>query len=210
MGYFILILTKRFEPEDLHILSLFAQHASIAMENALLYDKVQQMARIDEVTSLLNRRAFCEMGEYEINRANRLLHPISLAMVDLDDFKQVNDQFSHLTGDEVLRAVARLCRDNLRNIDIIGRYGGDEMVILMPETNKESAFMAMDRLRNEIEGTSFKVRENEFHITASFGVASHQRNAPTISEIMDQADSSLHTAKKDGKNCVRMYKDQNL
>ena len=147
---------KRFTSEDLHILSLFAQHASIAMENAMLFDKVQQMARIDEVTGLLNRRAFCEMGEYEINRANRLLHPISLAMVDLDDFKQVNDQFSHLTGDEVLRAVARLCRDKLRNIDIIGRYGGDEMVILMPETNEDNAFLAMDRLRKEIEGTPSK------------------------------------------------------
>ena len=200
---------KRFEPDDLHMLSLFAQHASIAMENALLFDKVQQMARIDEVTGLLNRRAFCEMGEYEINRANRLLHPISLAMVDLDNFKQVNDQFSHLIGDEVLRAVARLCRDKLRNIDIIGRYGGDEMVILMPETNEESAFLAMDRLRKEIEGTPFKVRENEFHITASFGVTSHQRNAPAISEIMDQADSSLHAAKKDGKNCIRMHKSPN-
>ena len=141
------------------------------------------MARIDEVTDLLNRRAFCEMGEYEINRAIRLMHPISLAMVDLDNFKHVNDQFSHQTGDEVLREVARLCRDKLRNIDIIGRYGGDEMVILMPETNEENAYQAMDRLRQEIAGTPFTVREIEFHITASFGVSSHQRNAPPINEI---------------------------
>ena len=130
-------------------------------------------------------------------------------MVDLDDFKQVNDQFSHQTGDEVLREVARLCRDKLRNIDIIGRYGGDEMVILMPETNEENAYLAMDRLRKEIEGTSFTVRENEFHITASFGVSSHQRNAPAINEIMDQADSSLYAAKKDWeKLCQDIQKSE--
>jgi diguanylate cyclase (GGDEF)-like protein len=200
---------KHFMQEDLHMISLFAQHASIAMENALLFDKVQQMARIDEVTGLLNRRAFGEMGEYEINRAKRLMHPISLAMVDLDNFKQVNDQFSHQVGDEVLREVARLCRDKLRNIDIIGRYGGDEMVILMPETNEEKAFFAMERLRKEIEDTPITVRENQFRITASIGLTSHYRNSPPIVEIMDQADSSLYAAKKDGKNCVRIYKGQN-
>ncbi len=199
---------KRFASEDLHILSLFAQHASIAMENALLFEKVQQMARIDEVTGLLNRRAFCEMGEYEINRALRLMHPISLAMVDLDDFKHINDQFGHQTGDEVLREVAQLFRDKLRNIDIIGRYGGDEMMILMPETNEENAIPAMDRLRKILDNTTFSIGENDFHITASFGITSHQRNAPQIDVIIGQADTSLYTAKKDGKNCVRLYEGQ--
>jgi diguanylate cyclase (GGDEF)-like protein len=136
------------------------------------------------------------------------MHPISLAMVDLDNFKLVNDQFSHKIGDEVLKEVARLFRDKLRNIDIIGRYGGDEMVILMPETNEENAYIAMGRLRKVIEETPITIRENKFHITASFGITTYQRNSPTINVIMDQADSSLYAAKKAGKNCVRIYKSQ--
>ena len=207
LGIFHSIADQQFTSEDLHMLSLFAQHASIAMENALLFEKVQIMARIDELTGLFNRRAFKDMGDYEVNRAMRLLHPISLAMIDLDDFKQVNDQFGHQVGDEVLREIARICRGKLRNIDIMGRYGGDEMVILMPETDEENAYIAMDRLRKVIEDTPIKVRENITHITMSIGLTSYNENPPTLDGIMDQADSSLYAAKKDGKNCVRIFKN---
>lgn len=198
---------KRFTSNDQHLLSLFAQHASIAIENALLFDKVQQMARIDMVTGLLTRRAFCEVSEYEINRALRFEHPISLAMVDLDNFKKINDQFGHQAGDEVLGEVAGLFKEKLRNIDIIGRYGGDELVVLMPETNEENAILAMERLRKTLDDTTFKIKDNRFHITASFGISSHQNNSPQINVLMDQADSSLYAAKKDGKNCVRVNKN---
>jgi len=207
LGVFYSNPEKRFNPEDLHLLSLFAQHASIAMENALLFEKVQEAARIDEVTGLFNRRAFGELGDYEINRAKRLTHPISLTMVDLDNFKQVNDQFGHRVGDDVLREVARFCRDKLRNIDILGRYGGDEMVILMPETDAENAFTAMDRLRKLVDDTTIVVGEKPFKIAASFGISSYYNEYPTLNEMMEMADSALYQAKKDGKNCVRVYKN---
>ena len=208
MGYSIQHLKNNFLPRTCICFPLFAQHASIAIENALLYEKVQLMARIDEVTGLYNRRAINDFGEYEINRASRLKHSISLAMLDLDDFKQVNDQFSHRVGDEVLREIARICEENIRSIDVLGRYGGDEMVILMPETDGKNAFLTMERLRKAIEDTPIVLGENTFRMTVSIGLVSHKENAPSITEIMNQADSSLYTAKNDGKNCVRVF--QNL
>jgi len=107
----------------------------------------------------------------------------------------------------VLREVANLCRETLRNIDIIGRYGGDEAVILMPETDEENAFIGLERLRKVIEKTPITVKGKTLHITASIGIASYTQNLPVLSEIMDQADSSLYAAKKDGKNCVRIFKN---
>ncbi|MCJ7519092.1 MAG: diguanylate cyclase [Anaerolineaceae bacterium] len=207
LGIFHFDPEKQFSKDNQHLLLLFAQHASIAMENALLFEKIQQMARIDEVTGLYNRRAFKAMADYEIYRAVRQKHSLSLAMIDLDNFKQVNDQFGHQVGDEVLREVANLCRETLRNIDIIGRYGGDEAVILMPETDEDNAVIGLERLRKAIEKTPITVKGKTLHITASIGIASYTQNLPVLSEIMDQADSSLYAAKKDGKNCVRIFKN---
>jgi len=207
LGIFHFDPEKQFSKDNQHLLSLFSQHASIAMENALLFEKIQQMARIDEVTGLYNRRAFKTIADYEIYRAVRQKHSLSLAMIDLDNFKQVNDEFGHQVGDEVLREVANLCRETLRNIDIIGRYGGDEAVILMPETDEENAFIGLERLRKVIEKTPITVKGKTLHITASIGIASYTQNLPVLSEIMDQADSSLYAAKKDGKNCVRIFKN---
>lgn len=210
LGIFHSTPEEQFSAEDLHMLSLFAQHASIAIENAMLFEKVQLMARIDEVTGLYNRRAINDMGEYEINRASRLKHSISLAMVDLDNFKQVNDQFSHKVGDEVLREIAQICKENIRSIDVLGRYGGDEFVILLPETDGENAYLTMERLRKVIDETPIVLGDNTFHMTVSIGLVSHKENAPSITEIMNQADSSLYTAKNKGKNSVRVFQDMDL
>ena len=207
LGIFHLDSEKRISAEDQHLLSLFGQHASIAIENALLFEKVQRFARIDDVTGLLNRRAFIEMGEYEVNRSKRHGHPISLAMVDLDDFKRINDTLGHIAGDDVLREISQFLRQNIRNIDIIGRYGGDEAIILMPETNQQNAFLAINRLREFIENKIFILGKKTFKITASFGISSFSQNPPEMDEIIKQADDALYYAKKNGKNCVEIYGD---
>ena len=205
LGIFHFDPEKQFSSDDQHLLSLFAQHASIAMENALLFEKVQQMARIDEVTGMLNRRAFKEIGEYEVNRAKRLGHSLSLAMIDIDNFKHINDTFGHNVGDQVLKETARILRENIRNIDMIGRYGGDEATILMPETNNENAIITMERLRGFLEKSPIKIGNEIFHITASIGVVSHLQDPPELDKIIKQADSAMYSAKKDGKNCLRIY-----
>jgi diguanylate cyclase (GGDEF)-like protein len=207
LGIFHLNPEGKFSKEDQHLLSLFAQHASIAMENAMLFEKIRQMARIDEVTGLLNRRAFKEIGEYEVNRAKRLGHPVSLAMIDLDNFKHINDTFGHNAGDLALKETARIFRENIRNIDIIGRYGGDEATILMPETNKENAVLAMERLRVYLEESPIKAGNETLHITASIGVVTYLEKPPNLDEIIKQADSAMYLAKGKGKNCLRIFEN---
>ena len=198
----------QFGKNEQHLLTIFAQHASIAIDNAILFQKIQEMARMDEVTGLLNRRALFEIGEYEVARSIRLDRPIALAMIDLDNFKKVNDQYSHIIGDKVLKEVARLCRENVRNIDIIGRFGGDECIIVMPETNTDNAILTIERIRTVLESTTIKIDDHEFHITACFGISSHEKNPPSLEKIVEEADSAMYAAKMSGRNCIQIY--QNL
>lgn len=202
VGMFHTTSTKTFSENDRHLLSLFAQHASIALDNAMLFEKIQELARIDEITGLLNRRSFMERAEYEINRARRLNHSLALAMIDIDNFKHINDTFGHQSGDEVLKEVSRILRENIRNIDIIGRYGGDETVVLMPETTAESALNAMQRLRQILSDHNFKDHGQDFRITASIGLAAYPQASSSLEEMMSAADEAMYRAKKNGKNQV--------
>ena len=209
VGIFHYDQANKFSRDDQHLLALFAQHASIALDNAMLFEKVQYMARIDELTGQLNRRAFKEIGDYEVNRAIRLNHPIALAMVDLDDFKHVNDTYSHQIGDDVLKEVSKILRKNIRNIDIIGRYGGDESTIIMPETDRKNAVYAMERLKKSIEDHSIKINGTVIKITASIGLVAYPNNPPPLDEMMANADAAMYQAKNMGKNrvCINQNSD---
>lgn len=196
----------QFTKNDHHLLTIFAQHASIAIDNAMLFQKTQELAYLDEVTGLINRRALNEIGQYEVARSVRLNRPIAVAMIDLDNYKQVNDLHSHLTGDKVLKEISRLFRENVRNIDIIGRYGGDECVIIMPETDEENARLAVERIRNVLENTVIKVENLEFEITACFGISSYEENPPSLEKMIAEADTAMYAAKEAGRNCIRVFK----
>jgi diguanylate cyclase (GGDEF)-like protein len=196
---------RQFSKDDQHILSLFANHATIAMENAMLFEKVHELARTDTVTGLLNRRALREIGDYEVARARRLDHPIAVAMIDLDDFKAINDTYTHLVGDEVLREVARLFRENIRSIDIISRYGGDEFVLIMPATNRESALRVCRRLQRVLRKNPIKVNDHTFIARFSIGIAVHPQNPPSLDELFLQADEAMYAAKTSGKNRISVY-----
>ena len=191
---------KNFSKEDLHLLSLFAQHASIALDNVMLFERIKELARIDEVTGLLNRRSFVERAEYEINRAKRLNNPLALAMIDLDNFKQVNDRFSHQVGDKVLREVSNLLSANIRNIDIIGRFGGDEFMLLMPETVEENALIVLHRLKKILADHEFVFAGDSIRITASIGLASYTQVNISLENMISTADKAMYRAKNIGKN----------
>ncbi|HEX8961334.1 MAG TPA: diguanylate cyclase [Geobacteraceae bacterium] len=160
------------------------------------YDIAVAQARTDPLTGLFNLRQFWETLDREIERSRRYSRFCSLAMIDIDFFKQYNDRYGHLQGDEVLKQAAVVFREHIRNSDIAARYGGEEFVVIMPETGKELALLVGEKLRKAFEG------EMAGHLTISIGVATFPRDAATARELLDMADRALYRAKEGGRNRV--------
>lgn len=163
----------------------------------------ENLATHDPLTDVYNRRFFEEIYRLEREKAFRFETPTSLIMMDVDHFKLVNDTHGHLTGDEVLKEVAKRLTDSLRASDVVCRYGGEEFVILLPATDSESAREFAEVLRMRMEGDS--VSEHELTVTASFGVATSEHNdSVDVSALIRSADSAVYEAKHSGRNCVRV------
>ncbi len=163
----------------------------------------KEQATIDFLTGLHNRRFFEEQLELAVERAKRDKIPFSLIIMDLDFFKKINDQYGHLTGDQVLQQVARLIRENVRKVDIPARYGGEEFAIIMPGTGLEGALSAARRLKRSIEEHNFGWEARPIKITASMGVGTY-RPFSTLSatEFLAQVDRLLYLAKERGRNRI--------
>jgi diguanylate cyclase (GGDEF)-like protein len=191
-----------FTEESTELAHWLATQASIALENAHLHGLVKAQAVTDELTGLANRRRFMEVVRLEIKRAERFESPLGLVLVDLDDFKLVNDRFGHHTGDEVLRALGGVFHANLRDVDLAARLGGEEFAVLLPETDEAGADGVAERLRTGLAAVELEAPSGErFGVTASFGVAVYPQ-AQTVDELLTTADAALYRAKAEGKNCV--------
>ncbi|MEO7992973.1 MAG: diguanylate cyclase [bacterium] len=189
----------------LRTLGELAQQIGLALVSARLYQRVQMLSRIDELTRLFNRRYFFERSREELSRARRFRQPLSLIMSDLDFFKKVNDTYGHQQGDVVLRETAQLFRKHLRSIDVPGRYGGEEYIILLPNTPAEGALMVAERLRQQVAAFAFTPVEGAtpLRCTASFGVATYTEGAlDDIAPLIAAADEALYQAKDQGRNRV--------
>ncbi len=163
---------------------------------------LEQLAREDGLTGVANRRWLDVQFSQEFERARRFHHPLSIAMIDLDNFKAVNDTYSHLTGDEVLRRLAKLFRDNCRSVDLVGRYGGEEFTLILVETSLSQALAICQKMCREVEQYAWQsVHPNLQKISVSIGLASNQgKTSPE--ELLAAADKQLYCAKKRGKNQV--------
>lgn len=199
---------RQFTSDDLNLLNLFAQQAAIAIRNAQLHAEVQRLAATDSLTGLYNRRGLFELGEREVERVRRFKHPLAAIMLDIDHFKQVNDSYSHAVGDQVLKVLAELCKSELREIDLIGRYGGEEFAILLPETNEISAITVAERLRMSVEKKPIETSRGEISITISLGVTTAGPDAPELPILLDHADTAMYTAKIAGRNRVSITRIQ--
>lgn len=167
-------------------------------KNAELYE----LAGTDELTRVNNRRAFLSACGNELSHSIRYKQPLSLAILDLDQFKKINDQYGHLTGDSVLARTAELIRGTIRACDVIGRYGGDELVLLLPHTDLASAVAFAERIRKKIESTKFFDGETQILLTVSGGLSSYpESECATIEELLRKADQALYRAKSKGRNC---------
>ena len=160
----------------------------------------------DPLTGLQNRRSLFELGRVEFSRAYRMNRPFCCMMLDIDHFKQVNDNYGHPIGDEVLQEFATRCKNSVRAVDLIGRYGGEELIILLPETDRETALHVAERLRFSIEEAPIKVSHGEVRVTVSIGVAAKDEYTTDLETLIARADQAMYIAKHKGRNCVAMSK----
>ncbi len=207
VGIFIVDITRssRFEAKcDLDACMRLLDAASLAISNAKLFEKTLELSEIDGLTGVKNRRTFLKLLDSEVHRAHRYNKSFGLMMMDIDYFKQYNDTHGHPQGDILLKLVADTIGDNLRDTDTIGRYGGEEFIALLPETNKDESIAIAERIRNEIESYNFPRAETQpgGKITISIGVSSYPEDGDSPEKIIQSADDALYSAKNMGRNRV--------
>lgn len=198
-------VTKPFEPAEL-IGRVKAQLKIKKLQDELqkANKRLEVLSNTDELTQLYNRRYFMILFEREFERSRRYHLPLCLMMIDIDHFKEVNDKYGHLAGDQVLVSVAHLIRSVVRNIDLTARYGGEEFIILLPETDLRQGKEAAERLRQRVEASRIRLRDQgPVRITASFGIASSPRSdIQNVDDFIRLADEALYRAKQKGRNRV--------
>lgn len=197
-----------YQEEHARKLEMFANHAALAMVNAHLFQEIQRLAITDTLTGLYNRRYFFERACQEFLHSCRYQHPLTLIMFDLDHFKTVNDTYGHPAGDLVLQTISRLVSQTIRKSDLVARFGGEEFIILLPETPLHDGEFLAERLRQKLASTPIPLNEHSISITASFGVCGGnagdcQIEARRAIEMMIEfADQALYQAKQAGRNRV--------
>ena len=195
---------KAFTRDEEDLLEYLAGAAVVSIENASLHEAVERQAVTDELTGLANVRAFLDTLDRELERSRRFGTPLGLVMVDLDDFKRVNDTYGHQQGDEVLAQVAGVLRESSRELDTAARYGGEELAVILPQTDASGAELLAERMREAIQ--SLPVRrvdgKGSLRVTASFGVAAAPESGGDRMDLIAAADAALYSAKRGGKNRV--------
>ncbi|HEX8458739.1 MAG TPA: diguanylate cyclase [Pyrinomonadaceae bacterium] len=167
------------------------------------HDHERELARTDDLTGVINRRSFFEASQQEISRARRHRHPFTVAYMDVDNFKLINDNYGHSIGDTVLRSVTQTIKNNIREIDVVARLGGDEFVILMPETGEEAAQVVVARIHQNIMNA---MRDYGWPITFSIGVVTWTTPPRTVDVMLKLADEAMYEVKNGGKNRVTHLK----
>ena len=210
LGTFAIYHREPSKPDALalDLIAYAANLASIAIEHSQAGKELERQAHTDFLTELDNRRYFFEQAEAELARALRYRKDLSLLMLDVDYFKSVNDNYGHKSGDVVLQTLADTMRNTLRQVDIIGRLGGEEFAAILPETNVAEACDAAERLRAAVAGTKISINSGAaLHVTVSIGVATLSNKAYDIETLLRQADDALYAAKNGGRNQVRTASD---
>ena len=202
--------------EELAKFEVLSAYLALLIKKIELYETVRQLSIVDELTQVFVRHHFFERLEEELKRSIRLNHPLSLLMLDIDHFKRYNDDFGHLVGDATLREVADMLKKSLRQVDLVGRFGGEEFIVAMPETSLGAALEVAERIRSSIARHAFVVYNVNAKVTVSQGVTELKgaRVGEKMSvgtpkdlakELMLQADQAMYRAKEEGRNRVCKY-----
>ena len=200
-----------FNDRDLNLVTKLAGFAAVAIENARLYHQAKLLTLTDELTQLYNSRFFNQFLESEVKRCRRYDSHVSLIFLDLDFFKKVNDQHGHLMGSKTLQQAADILREGLRDVDIVARYGGDEFLVILPETRIEEAARVAERMRASFESATFLVEDGiNAKVTASFGVASFPEFSSSKEELVRFADQAMYRVKNESRNGVFVVDDPSI
>jgi diguanylate cyclase (GGDEF)-like protein len=197
--------------------SLYAQLAHQERETKLVnqrlqesWDKLNKLSREDGLTGLLNRRVVMQLAQAQLARWLRTGKPFSVVLVDIDDFKPVNDRYGHLVGDSVLQFAADVIRSAARSTDYVGRYGGEEFVLLLPQTGSEEAFVMAQHLVEAMQKSEYEGEDLSLRLTVSAGTATADPSDRDLFSLIARADTALYAAKKQGKNRAIMSDPGNL
>lgn len=200
-----------FDDEDLKLIQTFATHAAIVLDRKSLFNQTEELKRLsitDPLTGLLNRRYLQKRLEEELARTKRHERNMCLLMLDLDGFKLYNDTYGHLTGDRILKHVADVIIKSVRTIDVVSRFGGDEFIVILPETDLKLAIKIAERLNNDITKealqTENSIAKSESFITASIGIVSYPQHGETTAQLLENADKAMYGAKHEGKNKIKV------
>jgi len=194
---------REFDQNDANLLQAMADYAAIAIENAIHVQRIHELTITDDCTTLYNVRHLNFVLDTEIYRSNRYDYEFSLIFMDLDHFKTVNDTYGHLRGSKLLREIAELLRANLRLVDFAFRYGGDEFVVLLPQTGREGSEVVARRIYQRLNEARFLTDESlNLHVTASIGLASYPTDAKSKAELIRLSDEAMYLVKNTSRNNV--------
>jgi diguanylate cyclase (GGDEF)-like protein len=199
LGYLAVRGVRQEQMDEFRILT---EQFLLGMKRSLLYKKVQELAIIDGLTQVLNRRCFMDKLAQEAIRSEKFNYKLSFLMLDLDHFKTLNDSWGHLAGDVVLKEICSVIKDNIRQVDFVGRWGGEEFALVLPETDMKQAKIVAERIRRQTQLKHIKAYGEELKVTLSIGIAIFPDDSPNIEKLIDQADQALYRAKQAGRNRV--------
>ena len=197
-----ILVIENLAEDELERFGILAMQLSLEINKVFLYEAVEKMAITDSLTGLYVRRYFADRLDEELGRSARQGLKFSFFMLDIDDFKKINDTYGHLVGDVVLKDIGRIIEENIREIDLACRYGGEEFAAMLPETSKENAFVVAERIRKRAAEHVFRAYDERLNLTVSIGVASYPDDSSNNPGIIEAADEALYEGKRSGKNVV--------
>jgi diguanylate cyclase (GGDEF)-like protein/PAS domain S-box-containing protein len=193
-----------FTAKHVRLSAALGDHVAVALYNARLFQQTREMAMTDSLTGTATRRSFFFQAERALDRARRSKSPVSVLMADLDHFKEINDRHGHAIGDEVIRKVAAAAREVLRRSEIIGRYGGEEFAVVLPDTDAENARIIAERIRSRV--SRIAIPGGDQGLSISIGATTRQpEDVTSIDEVLDEADKAMYEAKRLGRNRVEQF-----